>query len=300
MKKNFLFLLMTAIFILGILTNDAIARQEWISDILANPARHWNVTVTIVGQVQKVTANPPGTTRGTYTLLDDSSTTPIIIRTKDLPPIGKTYQVTGVVIQDPTQANVPIINEINRTTPGFPLWMKYLLIGGGSLFLVLLIIFIVLLVRPKGAARAPETIRPTVRPAAPPAPSVVEPSPTRKVPTTSPPYPEPDKTRAFLSLGAEIIIEKGPDKGQEFTLHKQVTTIGHAGVRKNDVELTDDTVSKEQASIFYDNTTKEFFVKNESITNPTQVNQKVVTGSAILKNNDAIEMGATVLRFRKD
>jgi len=308
MKKSLLFLLTGVIFISGIFTSEAFGRQEWISDILANPARYWNVTVTIVGEVQNVTANPPGTTRGTYTLLDDSCPTPIEVRTKDLPPVGKSFEVTGVVIQDPAKANVPIINEIKRASPGFAPWMKYLLIGGGALFLVLLIIFIVLLARPKAAARVPETVRPTVRPAAPmpdirptapPAPPVPEPPKTRKVPTPSEPSPEPAKTRAFLSLGAEISVEKGPDKGKEFTLHKQATTIGRAGIRKNDIELTDDTISKEQASIFYDNTTKEFSITNESVTNPTMINKKIITESTVLKSDDLIEAGETVIRFKK-
>jgi len=43
------------------------AQETWIIDILGNPARYWNTTVTIVGQVQQVVPNPAGTTRGVYT-----------------------------------------------------------------------------------------------------------------------------------------------------------------------------------------------------------------------------------------
>ena len=55
-------------------------REVFVGDILKNPTSHWNKTVTVVGQVQSVTANPVGTTRGTYALLDDSSPQPLIVR----------------------------------------------------------------------------------------------------------------------------------------------------------------------------------------------------------------------------
>ena len=312
MKKHILLSVMVLSFLLGTFSGEAYAQEQWIVDILSNPARYWNVSVTVVGQVQNATPNPIGTTRGTYTLIDDSCTDRfpfITVKSKDLPPEGKTFEVTGMVIQDPNNATRPIINEIKRTSPGMTTMMKYILIGGGVLFLFLLIIFIVLLTRPKAAPQIAATARPTVRPPAPApeprptptaAPPVVEPPKTRKVPTPEEPTPEPDKTRAFMSLGGEITIEKGPDKDKQFTLHKQVTTIGRAGARKNDIELTDDTISKEQASIFYDNTTREFSISNESTTNPTMVNKKIITESLVLKDNDDIEAGETVLRFKKE
>ncbi|MFC2163714.1 FHA domain-containing protein [Acidobacteriota bacterium] len=296
MKRISLFILMTGIFIFGMVTNEAFAGQEWVSDILANPSRYWNRTVTVVGQVQAVTANPVGTTRGIYTLLDDSGLNPITIRTNDLPPIGRNYAVTGVIIQDPTQANVPVMKELKRTSPGMPSSMKILLFGGGALFLILLIIFIVLLVKPKEKAPVQATIRPGVRPTS----SAPDLDKTTKIPTVPSVAPlAPDKTQVFMSLGAEIIVEKGPDQGKEIALHKQVTTIGRAGARKNDIELADDTVSKEQASIFYDNTTKQFSLSNESMTNPTKVNNQMITESLIVKNDDLIEIGKIALRFKQ-
>ena len=297
MKRISLFILMTGIFIFGMFSNEAFADQEWVSDILVNPSRYWNRTVTVVGQVQAVTANPVGTTRGIYTLLDDSGPNPITVRTNDLPPIGKNYAVTGVIIQDPAQANVPVMKELKRTSPGMPSSMKILLFGGGALFLILLIIFIVLLVKPKEKAPVQATISPSARPIS-PAPDFDKTTKIPTVPSVSPP-PAPDKTQVFMSLGAEIIVEKGPDQGKEIALHKQVTTIGRAGARKNDIELADDTVSKEQASLFYDNTTKQFSLSNESMTNPTKVNNQMITEALILKNDDLIEIGKTALRFKQ-
>lgn len=298
-KRVSLLIVMAVIFIFGMFANEAFADQEWVSDILVNPSRYWNRTVTVVGQVQAVTANPVGTTRGIYTLLDDSGPNPITVRTNDLPPIGRNYAVTGIIIQDPAQANVPVMKELKRASPGMPSSMKILLFGGGALFLILLIIFIVLLVKPKEKTPVQATIRPSARPASPPAPDLDK---TTKMPPTVPSAspPAPDKTQVFMSLGAEIIVDKGPDQGKEIALHKQVTTIGRPGARKNDIELSDDTVSKEQASLFYDNTTKQFSLSNESMTNPTKMNGQVVTEALVVKNDDVIEIGKTSLRFKQE
>ncbi len=292
-----------------LLPTAAMAQQAWIVDILANPSRNWNRTVTLVGQVQNVVANPVGTTRGTYTLLDESCPTPITVRTNDLPPVGKTFSVTGVVIQDPTSA-APILKEVSRSSPGMSATMLYVLIGAGVLFLGLLIVFIVLLTRkpPVAAAaaetirpRPQETIRPTARPMAPPpapAPPLVAADPSRTAKIS--PAPSADKTQVFMSLGADLVCERGPDKGREFSLHKQVTTLGRAGARSNDVEVTDDTVSKDQASIYYDGTRRTFSIANESGTNPTKVNGQQISGPTQLENGSVIEMGRTVLRFKKN
>jgi pSer/pThr/pTyr-binding forkhead associated (FHA) protein len=107
------------------------------------------------------------------------------------------------------------------------------------------------------------------------------------------------RTQVFVSLGADIVVDKGPDKGKEFTLHKQVTSIGRPGSRKNDIELNDDTVSKEQSSVYYDGSKKEFSIANESMTNPTKVNGQSISGPIVLDNEAVIEMGRSVLRFRK-
>jgi hypothetical protein len=130
------------------------AQQAWIVDILANPSRYWNRTVTLTGQVQNVNANPAGTTRGTYTLLDESCPNPITVRTSDLPPVGRTYAVTGVVMQDPT-SGTGYLKEMSRSEPGMSSLMLYSLIAAGIVFLGLLILFIVMLLRPKRTAVPP-------------------------------------------------------------------------------------------------------------------------------------------------
>jgi hypothetical protein len=294
MMRRIAFSILFVLFFAGIVPQDVQADQQWISDILMNPSRYWNTRVTVVGQVQTVTANPPGTTRGEYTVMDESGDSVLSVRTNDLPPVGRTYAVTGMIMRDPANADVTYMKEVKRTSPGMPDTMKLLLIGGGVLFLGLLIIFILLLVRPKTAPVPQAAVRPT------PPPMPADLDKTTRIAPAPGSAPGVDKTQVFMSLGADIIVERGADKGKEFTLHKLATTLGRPGSRKNDIELSDDTVSKEQASIFYDNTTKKFSISNESTTNPTKVKGQLFTGSAPLENGDTVEMGRSVLRFKQD
>ena len=295
MKKTALIILTGIIMMIGVCSADAFADQEWVRDILERKDRYWNRTVTVEGQIMSVTADPPGTSRGTYQLQDESTDATLTIRTDELPPVGKIYSVTGMIMQDPNTSD-PYMKETSRSAPGFPPTMRLLLIGGGALFLILLIIFIVLLLKPKKSPSSQSTIRPAPRPG----PAPASPDKTTKMPRSEPAPAEAEKTQVYISLGAEITVEKGPDQGKNFTLHKQVMTIGRPGARKNDIELNDDTVSKQQASIYYDNTKKEFTIKNESTTNPTMVNKNVVTESAHLESGARIEMGKSLLIFKKE
>jgi hypothetical protein len=288
------------------------AQHAWIVDILANPSGHWNRTVVLVGQVQNVVANPAGTSQGTYTLLDDSCPNPIAVRTNDLPPVGKTFLVTGIVVKDTPTATEPILNEVSRTTPGTTASTLYLLIGAGVLFLGLLMVFIVLLSKPRKAAAAPvetmrpspqETVRPVARPVSAAPPAVPQPatdlSKTAMVPPGSTPAAGArDKMQVFMRPGAGLVGENGPDKGREFPLSKQATMIGRAGARKNDIEVADETVSEEQASIFYNSTRKVFSIVNESANNPTTVNGQPISGPRVLEQGALIELGKTAFRFR--
>ncbi|OGD24208.1 MAG: hypothetical protein A2Y56_05965 [Candidatus Aminicenantes bacterium RBG_13_63_10] len=263
------------------------ADQVWINDIRANPVRHWNTTVTVTGLVQEVRSDPAGTTRGFYIIQDESIVTGAInvgelpynqlyVRTNNLPPIGKTFKVTGTVIQDPTRADLPILKEDSRSTVGLSSTLRVILIAAIVMFIGLIIALVLLLARPK--ARAAAAAGRTTRLAA---------------------EPEAAKTQVYVDLGAGLVVEKGPDKGREFPLTKMSNAIGRAGARKNEVELADDTVSKEQATIHFDSSKKTFTIVNESATNPTKVNGAVISGQAALENNASVEMGKTLLRFRK-
>ncbi len=245
-----------------------------INDIRANPVRYWNTTVTVVGLIQDESIVTGAVNVG------ELPYNQLYVRTNNLPPIGKTFRVTGTVINDPTRADLPILKETSRTTEGMASWLKIVLIAAIVLFVGLVIVLVLVLARPKpqgGKTGAGRTMRVSAQP--------------DKTGT--------DKTQVYVSLGASLLVEKGPDKGREFPLTKFSSTIGRAGARKNEIELSDDTVSKEQATIHYDSAKKAFSIVNESSTNPTKVNGAEISGYAALENDAAVEMGKTLLRFRK-
>ena len=288
----------------GLPGNADAANPVWVNDVLLNPSRYWNTTVTVTGQVVGAVPNPVGTIRGTFTLQDESSQIPITVRTNELPPLGRTFTVTGVVLQDPAQANLPLIKEIKRTTPGMSRVIRYLLIIGGALFLLLLVVFLILLLRPpRREVVAPTSSGPKMGDGARGRARMAESARGADGPAKAPAVPRAaaaaDETQVFMSLGAEVVVDKGPDKGKEFPLHKQVTTIGRAGARRNDVELSDKTVSKEQASIFYDTATRRFTVSNQSTTNATLVNRVIVSEPVELEDGSLIDMGMSTLKFRR-
>jgi len=48
-------------------------------------------------------------------LLDDSCPTPMMVRSTDLPPVGKAFSVVGVVLPDPV-SGAPILKEVSRSS----------------------------------------------------------------------------------------------------------------------------------------------------------------------------------------
>ena len=291
MQKRAVFLLLVVFLSPLFLVLRLPAQNFLIIDILNNPSRFMNLNVTITGQVQSVQSNPPGSNRGTYTLSDESTPTTLTVRSNNLPVFGKTYKITGTIIQDPAQPNVPIMKELQRSSLGGSSTTTIIIVVACLALLVLLVVFLNILQKSKKTSLAEETIRASQRAASTPD------SPKTRM--TPPAAPAPAKTQVFMRLGASIIVDEGPDKGKEFTLSQLVTMIGRPGKRKNDIELTDDTVSKEQASIRYDNTKKHFSIVNESATNPTLVNNQAISGPTVMDNGALVEMGKTVLRFKK-
>ena len=95
------------------------ASPELIVDICSTPHKYWNKYVMLKGHVRSVTANPPGTNRGSY-VLRDSSDTDITVLTSDLPAQGKDYTVSGNVEQTSPDSKVPVIREFRRTSGSEP------------------------------------------------------------------------------------------------------------------------------------------------------------------------------------
>ncbi len=276
---------------------NARAEEVLINDILINPSQFWNMKVTLVGEVQNVNADPAGTPRGTYTFLDDSCSNSITIRTMDLPPVGHAFRVTGLVLQVPEFGNVPLIKEVERTDAGeFSTSTRNLLIGLGALLVILIVVFVILLLKFKKnvpAQSKPETVgKPGTESETPKGEGSI---PTVAIPT---PVPQGDETQLLQNPLAELQVEQGFDKGTVFTICKNTNAIGRSGARVNDVVLTDNTVSKAQATLYFDPGKGHFSIVNETTKNPTKINGVTVAEQANLSSGEAIEMGKTVLRFK--
>ncbi|MBN2400347.1 MAG: FHA domain-containing protein [Candidatus Aminicenantes bacterium] len=298
MKKGTFHTGMVLFFITLLFGVNARAEEVLINDILINPAQYWNMKVTLVGEVQNVNADPAGTTRGTYTFLDDSCSNTITIRTKDLPPVGHAFRVTGQVLQVPEFGNVPVIRELNRTDVGeFSTSTRSLLIGLGAILVILIVIFIILLLKLKKNVPAQPTPAAVSQPGTEPeAPKGANSIPTVAIPT---PVPQGDETQLLQNPLAELLVEQGFDKGMVFTICKNTNTIGRSGARVNDVVLTDNTVSKAQATLHFDPVSGHFSIVNDGTKNPTKVNGAVAVQQVPLSGGELIEMGKTVLRFKK-
>jgi hypothetical protein len=297
MKKSTFRASMVLLLMTLVLNSHAQTKDDLINDILINPARYWNMQVTVVGEVQNVNADPAGTTRGTFTLLDDSCPNTIIVRTRDLPPVGRAFRVTGLVLPYTNQAKVPVIKELERTDAAeFSASTRNLLLGLGAVLLVLIIVFVALLLKPK------KSVAPRSRSEADNEPEVKHEKPKGEgpLPTVAVPMagPQGDETQLLLNPNAELLVELGNDKGRTFTVSKNVSTIGRSGTRLNDIVLTDNTVSKEQASLHFDPVSGRFSIVNESAKNPTKVGGMVASQPVLLKGNELIEMGKTALRFK--
>ncbi len=174
---------------------------------------------------------------------------------------------------------------------------------------ILLAIIVVVAMRPKAApAPAQPTFRAAPMPTAPPAPirPPAPPPPTAAragaprdaAPTQVAPPPPPKATEMYLNLEAELSVAEGPDRGRKFPLTKPVVTLGRSGGRQNDIQLSDSTVSREHAKILYSTADKTFRLINESTTNPARLNGSPVD-AVLVKDGDSIQLGATVLKFRK-
>lgn len=194
------------------------------------------------------------------------------------------------------ESNHLLLQEVNRISPGMSNTLKYLLFGVGFLILVLLIIIIYRVVKSKKQPFSQVSVVTSSSPGK----SYSDQEETRKIPPSqTEDSPSPDKAPVFMNLGAELVVQSGENQGKQFVLNKQETTIGRTGARKNDVELMDDTVSKQQAAIFYDKVNKQFYIRNESTTNQTKVNNRIITEPVVLHFDDMIQMGKTVVVFKK-
>ena len=86
-----------------------------------------------------------------------------------------------------------------------------------------------------------------------------------------------------------------PHLREHWTLASRRTTLGREGRRRNDVALDDPTVSREHASIEFSDGV---FVLTRETDNITQVNAEPVKTLRVLNDEDLIQLGQQLLRFR--
>jgi len=297
MKNNICLASMALLFMMMVSAIPAQTKEEGINDILINPARYWNMQVTLIGEVQRVNADPAGTTRGTYTLLDDSCPKVISIRTRDLPPVGRAFRVTGIVLQDPNNAAIPVIKELERAAVGeFSSSTRNLLLGLGVVLIILIVVFVFLLLKPRKSAASQSRTKAVIMPET----RNESRNGTVVIQDAVLPIPEAQggETQLLPTMIAELLVERGSDKGVKFTISKNENAIGRSGKRLNDIVLTDNTVSKEQASLHFDPVNNQFTIINQSGKNQTKANGIIVEKPLLLKDGDLIEMGKTALRFK--
>ncbi|MBL8987724.1 MAG: FHA domain-containing protein [Gemmatimonadetes bacterium] len=262
-----------------------------IADINSAVPRYWNREVTIEGQVIAADAEPLGTTRGTYQLVDDTDRNPIRILTKELPPVGEMVRVTAVVQQDPGNARLPLLREVTRGGVGNPLFF-YLMLGSGAVAVMLVGVLAYSLFHRPAVAPAP------VAPVIPRERSSLSDDVTQEYrgPRT---VAQDDLTMTFEYWGYRIAVVEGPDQGKAVPIGVSPFLIGRGGSRQNHLELSDRTVSRSQAAIRRHPKTGEFTLEHQGGTNETWVDGKPVQ-VAVLTTGMRLRMGASVVQFQKD
>lgn len=258
-------------------------------DINAMVQRFWNRPVSLEGQVVSVQADPIGTSRGVYLLIDDSDRNGIRVQSKNLPAPGEVFRISGLVIQDPQNTRLPLIQETDRSRVNNPLFL-YLMIGSGLLAIVLFGALIYTLVRrpaPVMAEAVPAQSWGGPR-------GVVDDAPTIRHDQAA-----DDPTVKFEYWGHRLEIVEGPDRGKSIQVGVSPLLIGRGGGRTNHLELSDRTVSRSQCAIRRHPKTGEYAVEHQGGTNDTLVGGKPIQ-AAPLAPGSRIRVGATVIELVKE
>ena len=232
---------------LGVLiAASAAGAQTAIADLRAAPERWLNREVTVVGRVTAAAPNPAGTTRGFYTLLDDTDPAGVLVRSRDLPAIGREYAVTGTWILDPG-TGAAMIDERDRRDAGGA--RAPVAAGGGGesasrtgpgIGLVLVLAAVVgalavagaLLLRSRSAAPPPQG-RTTAPPEREPAPAPIAPAGPRIDVTIEVASSEGAPRHRFRS--APIVI--GRASGADLSIEDPEVSRRHAEIRVEDGRL---------------------------------------------------------------
>lgn len=105
-------------------------------------------------------------------------------------------------------------------------------------------------------------------------------------------------TITILKLSKAVAFLEGysdPHRRQHWTLAEKRTHIGRFGKRVNQIDLADPTVSREHATITL---TDDHFVISPDSNHQVWVNTETVKGMQVLNDEDLIQVGQQLLRFR--
>jgi hypothetical protein len=248
-----------------------------ISDILQNPARFLNKTVTITGRVD--TSYPPqGTMPGYYMLVDDSLES-IPVSTFTPPGPGSEITVEGVVMIEEGTGQ-PYLQE-KKIVSGSPL-LIYAIIAG-LVVLILIIVLVMILRRPTAAPKPALATAPGTK-AAPPRTEKLSETEARALAGRP-------KTEKIPGKPAQLSVLTGEKKGEDIFLVAENVI----GSDKGNIRLKDRGVSGEHARINF--VGNKYILTNISLTNPTMVNGKAIDTDYELKDKDEILMGTVKVKF---
>jgi len=92
---------------------------------------------------------------------------------------------------------------------------------------------------------------------------------------------------------AWLVSQEGPDKGKDYRITKEKTTIGKS--EDSEIVIKRDFISRNHAVLFYEN--HKFILNDLQSTNLTFVNDKKIS-RRILKDNDIVRFGKAVYKFK--
>ncbi len=241
--------------------------EESIPRLNRSPASHVGRAVVLYGVASHPVAGSGdhGASLGSYTLRDDSGQT-IRVLTRRLPRDGEACRVSGFVGQAPEDALQPLVLEVRRSRP-----RRDLLLTIGLLLLVVgsLPPAVVRLARISGRRPGPLAAA---------APSLDGP-------------PVPPGVNCILDL----VVVAGPDTGKRHSFNYDRILVGRPGMRRNDLSLDDQTVSRNQAVILRDPKVGGYKIRNEGLTNPLKVNGRHCDAVA-LRDGDLLTVGLTTMQ----
>lgn len=267
-----------------------------ITDLFARPSRYAGDIVTVQGLVADPRlADAPKSIAPAFAVASPRGGFRLGVVAEHAPEIGSYVTVTGELVVDPDTPKPYMVNPEVEVVTELPLWQRPLdrqsLAAAGSLAAALLAVLVL-----AGAWRVGRAL------CSPPSPERLARALARLGPI-EPREPPPPPPAWMTSRGtgvdagrlAAVVVEvrSGPDAGREFTVHKDVITIGRRADR--DVALTDPTAARFDASLIRMN--GRLVLRAESPSSTVAVNSRPVNEAAVTEA-DTIRVGESELAIR--